>query len=147
MFFARRSSLITVASLCQRRSRRQSRHQLNNRGRSRQPRRRSQRKRSTSRPKGQFVAIDGQRRAFSLRRQSVVQLCGWTNVDGKGVLYDRLGSLIERDEYEKVAAIYIFQMNVTRALEVLHDGHKRGAFLLLPRCRGRDAFIDDGDMS
>ena len=89
--------------------------------------------------KGQFVIIDDHRneRSFPLRRQNVIQLCGWTSVDGKGVLYDRLGSLIERDEYEKVAAIYIFQMNVTRALEVLHDGHKRGTVLLLLLCRRR----------
>ncbi len=56
----------------------------------------------------------------------VGQLCGWSNVDSKCGGYDRMGSLLEQDEYEKLAALYIFQMNVTRALEVLNEGLQRG---------------------
>jgi hypothetical protein len=37
-----------------------------------------------------------------------------------------MGSLLEQNEYEKVAAIYIFQMNVNRALEVLNEGVQQG---------------------
>jgi hypothetical protein len=39
-------------------------------------------------------------------------------------------SLIEQDEYEKVAAIYIFQMNVNKALETLNDALTRGLLFL-----------------
>jgi len=35
-------------------------------------------------------------------------------------------SLIEQDQYEKVAALYIFQMNLNKAIEVLNEGHQRG---------------------
>ena len=49
-------------------------------------------------------------------RQIVNQLCGWSTVD----------SLLEQEQYEKLAAIYIFQMNVTKALEILNDGLQRG---------------------
>jgi hypothetical protein len=56
----------------------------------------------------------------------VSQSCGWSNVDSKSVVYDRMSSLIEQDEYEKVAAIYIFQMNSTRALEVLNEALRQG---------------------
>ncbi|CAF4536070.1 unnamed protein product, partial [Rotaria sp. Silwood2] len=62
----------------------------------------------------------------SPERQIVAQLCGWSNVDSKSVGYDRLGLLLEQEEYEKVAALYIFQMNVNRALEVLNEGLQRG---------------------
>jgi hypothetical protein len=61
----------------------------------------------------------------------VSQSCGWSNVDSKSVVYDRMSSLIEQDEYEKVAAIYIFQMNVTRALEVLNEALRQGFFFVL----------------
>lgn len=56
----------------------------------------------------------------------VGQLCGWSNIDPKSGGYDRMNTLLEEDEYEKVAAIYIFQMNVTRALEVLNQGLQQG---------------------
>jgi hypothetical protein len=59
-------------------------------------------------------------------RQIVGQLCGWSNVDPKSGGYDRMGSLLEQNEYEKVAAIYIFQMNVNRALDVLNQGYQEG---------------------
>ena len=42
-----------------------------------------------------------------------------------------MASLLEQDEYEKVAAIYIFQMNVTRAMEVLNEGLQRGETFIL----------------
>lgn len=58
----------------------------------------------------------------------VGQLCGWSNIDPKSGSYDRMNTLLEEDEYEKVAAIYIFQMNVTRALEVLNQGLQQGLF-------------------
>lgn len=41
-----------------------------------------------------------------------------------------MSSLLEQDQYEKVAAIYIFQMNVNKALEILNDGLQRGIFIL-----------------
>ncbi|CAF0964213.1 unnamed protein product [Adineta ricciae] len=62
----------------------------------------------------------------SPERQIVGQLCGWSNIDSKSGGYDRMASLLEQDEYEKAAAIYIFQMNVTRAMEVLNEGLQRG---------------------
>ncbi|CAF1350017.1 unnamed protein product [Adineta steineri] len=62
----------------------------------------------------------------SPERQIVSQLCGWSNVDTKSGGYDRMASLLEQDEYEKVAALYIFQMNVNKALEVLNEGLQRG---------------------
>ena len=63
---------------------------------------------------------------FYFHRQIASQLCGWSNVDPKTGGYDRMASLLEQNEYEKVAAIYIFQMNVTRALEVLNEGIQQG---------------------
>jgi hypothetical protein len=39
-------------------------------------------------------------------------------------------SLGEQGEYEKVAALYIFQMNVNKALQVLNDALQQG-FLFL----------------
>lgn len=62
----------------------------------------------------------------STERQIVNQLCGWTNIDSKSSNYDRMNSLLEQEQYEKLAAIYIFQMNVTKALEILSDGLHRG---------------------
>jgi len=59
-------------------------------------------------------------------RQIVNQLCGWSTVDSKSSGYDRMNSLLEQEQYEKLAAIYIFQMNVTKALEILNDGLQRG---------------------
>lgn len=38
--------------------------------------------------------------------------------------------LLEQGEYEKVAALYIFQMNVNRALEILNEG-LRGFYYIL----------------
>lgn len=38
-----------------------------------------------------------------------------------------MASLLEQDEFEKVAALYIFQMNINRAVEVLNEGLQRGA--------------------
>jgi len=61
-----------------------------------------------------------------INRQIVSQLCGWSNLDTKSVGYDRMTSLIEQDQYEKVAALYIFQMNLNKAIEVLNEGHQRG---------------------
>ncbi|CAF3659384.1 unnamed protein product [Rotaria sp. Silwood1] len=58
--------------------------------------------------------------------QIVAQLCGWSNVDSKSGGYDRMALLLEQDEFEKVAALYIFQMNVNRALDVLNEGLQRG---------------------
>ncbi len=40
-----------------------------------------------------------------------------------------MASLLEQEEFEKVAALYIFQMNVNRALEVLNEGLQRGFYL------------------
>ncbi|CAF4004965.1 unnamed protein product [Rotaria magnacalcarata] len=62
----------------------------------------------------------------SSKTQTVAQLCGWSNVDSKSVGYDRMTLLLEQDEYEKVAALYVFQMNVNRALEILNEGLQRG---------------------
>ncbi|CAF3619487.1 unnamed protein product [Rotaria sp. Silwood1] len=62
----------------------------------------------------------------SSERQIVAQLCGWSNVDSKSGGYDRMALLLEQDEFEKVAALYIFQMNVNRALDVLNEGLQRG---------------------
>jgi hypothetical protein len=56
---------------------------------------------------------------------NVAQVCGWSNCDPKSGC-DRMATLIEHDEYEKAAALYIFQMNVDRALQVLNDGLQRG---------------------
>lgn len=50
-------------------------------------------------------------------RQNVLQLCGWTTTTN-----DRVKCLLEDEEYEKAAAICIFQLNVSRALEVLNEG-------------------------
>lgn len=68
---------------------------------------------------------------FFFIRQIISQLCGWSNVDPKSAGYDRIASLLEEDEYEKVAALYIFQMNVIRALEILHEALQRGSFSFL----------------
>jgi hypothetical protein len=37
-------------------------------------------------------------------------------------------SLIEQDQYEKVAALYIFQMNINKAIDVLNEGLQRGFY-------------------
>ncbi len=66
----------------------------------------------------------------SINRQIVGQLCGWSNNDTKSVGYDRMTSLIEQEQYEKVAALYIFQMNVNKALDVLNEGLQRGFYFL-----------------
>lgn len=66
-----------------------------------------------------------------MKRQTVAQLCGWSNNDSKSGGYDRMALLLEQEEYEKVAAIYIFQMNVNKALEILNDGLQRGFYLFL----------------
>jgi hypothetical protein len=42
-----------------------------------------------------------------------------------------MASLLEQDQYEKVAALYIFQMNVNRALEVLNEGLQRGLIIII----------------
>ena len=47
----------------------------------------------------------------------MLQLCGWTSTSG-----DRIKSLVEDEEYEKAASICLFEMNVSRALEVLNEG-------------------------
>ncbi|UJR38550.1 hypothetical protein I4U23_031216 [Adineta vaga] len=62
----------------------------------------------------------------SPERQIVGQLCGWSNIDTKSGGYNRMTSLLEQEEYEKVAAIYVFQMDINRALEVLNEGLQRG---------------------
>jgi hypothetical protein len=68
---------------------------------------------------------------FVFNRQIVGQSCGWSNIDSKSGEYDRMSTLLEQDEYEKVAAIYIFQMNVNKALEILNDGLQRGLSFFL----------------
>jgi len=69
----------------------------------------------------------------SSERQCVLQLCGWNSIDnrsnhstGNSLVYDRINSLIEQDQYEKAASIAILQMNLTRALEILKMGINEG---------------------
>ena len=80
-----------------------------------------------------FINLKESQFCFIFDRQIVSQICGWSNVDPKTGGYDRMASLLEQNEYEKVAAIYIFQMNVTRALEVLNEGIQQGFFHFIIR--------------
>lgn len=61
-----------------------------------------------------------------LFRQMASQTCGWINSDPKSNGYDRINSLLEENQYEKAAAIHVFQMNINRALDVLTRGYEQG---------------------
>ncbi|CAF1264064.1 unnamed protein product, partial [Didymodactylos carnosus] len=79
---------------------------------------------------GSTVDVSSKKIYESVERSTAIQLCGWDSLIINDTDHqrhsDKIKSLLEIGQYGKAAALYIFQMNLDKAIQVLNEGLSKG---------------------